>query len=410
MTEQTTQCECIIVGGGMVGATLACILGEAGVSVLLVDKNPVPLDWSDQGFDLRVSAITRASQRIFESIGAWQPMVDRRVNAYQQMHVWDAGGNGVVHFDCADVAEPALGHIVENRVVQAGLHMRLKSLPSVRYLAPANALDIQVGDDDVCLRLHDGSRYRAHLLVGADGARSWVRSAIGIAAEVTDYGQRAIVATVKTERHHQDTAWQRFLATGPLAFLPMSDGYCSIVWSVSSADAERILNLTEEAFREALTEASEHALGHVLEASPRQAIPLMARHAEHYVLPRIALVGDAAHTIHPLAGQGVNLGLSDVACLGEILLQALHKGQDLGALKVLRPYERWRRGDNALMQTAMTGFKVLFGNEQPVLSQLRNLGLNLVNRTEPAKQFFIRYAMGLAGDLPALARGVRPNP
>jgi 2-octaprenylphenol hydroxylase len=264
-----------------------------------------------------------------------------------------------------------------------------------------------VQDEAVRLELNNGEVLQTRLLVGADGARSWVREQCGIAVTSTDYHQRAVVATVRTEQPHRDTAWQRFLPGGPLAFLPLPEGYCSIVWSTTPEHADALLAMDETAFCAALTDAFAARLGKVQSAVGRAAFPLSAQHAGRYVQPRIALVGDAAHTIHPLAGQGVNLGFADSAALAEVLIAALQKRQDIGSLGVLRRYERWRKGENLLMLEVMTGFQKLFGSELTAVRQARNLGLNLVQRLMPVKNLIIRRAMGLQGDLPALARKSR---
>jgi 2-octaprenylphenol hydroxylase len=405
--SETQRGNVVIVGGGMVGATLACALGDAGLQVDVIESKPSQRTWAKQGFDQRVSAITRASQRIFEALGVWQGMLDRRVSPYEHMHVWDASGDGVIHFDCSEIGEPNLGFIIENRVIEASLYERMESMSNVNLICPAKATQIIQTDETVRLVLHGGETLEAKLLVGADGARSWVREQMGIGLRRYDYQQTALIATVKTTEHHRYTAWQRFLSSGPLALLPLTDGYCSIVWSTSTAEADRLLTMDEEAFLASLTHASEGILGAADSVSGRVCLPLVSQHARQYFNHRAVLVGDAAHTIHPLAGQGANLGLADAAVLAELIIAANEQHADFASVKILRRYERWRRADNSAMQNAMTGFKALFGNNLPLVRQARNAGLNLVDRMNPAKNFCMRYAMGLTGDLPRLARGGR---
>lgn len=396
--------DVLIIGGGMVGATLACALGEAGMRVGVVEAHAPGLAWPAEGDVLRVSAITHASQRIFQSLQAWEQMQARCVSPFLEMRVWDAAGSGDIHFDSADIAEPYLGHIIENRVVQAALWERLQTLDAVELLCPATVDGFTRMADSTGVRLEDGRELSCRLLVGADGAASRVRALAGIAMRGWDYDQQGLVATVTTQYPHQQTAWQRFLPEGPLAFLPLADGRCSIVWSCTPATAERLLALDDAAFCRALGEAFEYRLGEIQAVGPRAAFPLRLRHAERYVAEGLALVGDAAHNIHPLAGQGVNLGLLDAAALAEVLIEARAHGRALGSLSVLRGYERWRKGHNMAMSLVMDGFKRLFGSRVPPLRWLRNLGMSVADRALPVKARLTRQAMGLEGDLPALAR------
>lgn len=397
--------DLIIIGGNHVGATLACALGEAGLRIAVVEAREPAMDWSAGSVDLRVFAITRASQQIFTHLGVWEEMVAMGVSPFRQMQVWDAGGNGSINFDCAEIGEPTLGHIVESRVIQKALVQRLQQLGSVDWLCPAELAELNMAPDGPArVMLADGRLLEAALVVGADGAESQVREQAGIGCARKEYRQQAVVAVIGTEYPHQETAWQRFLPTGPLAFLPLADGRCSIVWSTSPEQAEELLRLEESEFLERLGAAFEHRLGRMLSTGERVSFPLIRRHAERYIGHRLALVGDAAHTIHPLAGQGVNLGLLDAAVLAEAILEARASGRDIGSERVLRRYERSRRGDNLAMMTAMDGFQQLFGHPLAPVKLARNLGLALVNRSGPLKGVVIRQAMGLSGDLPPLAR------
>lgn len=395
--------DVIIVGAGMVGAALACALAQGGMNVAVIENREPPAFDPEADYGLRVSAVSRASQRIFEGLGAWRGMCARRVSPYREMHVWDAGGTGAIHFSAADLGEPDLGHIIENSVVQAALLERLAALDEAHWYCPAGLRRLQVNERAAQVELTDGRRLSAALVVGADGAESRVRELAGINRSVRAYNQRAVVATVRTELGHAHTAWQRFLPTGPLAFLPLADGRCSIVWSTHPVEAARLLAMEEAHFRQVLGRAFDYRLGQILETGPRAAFTLRGSQATPYVRPRIALVGDAAHTIHPLAGQGANLGFLDAAALAEVLLEG---GGDPGAYLRLRRYERARRGDNVVMMRAMEAFQLLFGVQAAPLRRLRNLGLRLSDRAQPLKHALMRRAMGLSGELPALARSL----
>jgi 2-octaprenylphenol hydroxylase len=397
--------DVVIAGGGIVGAALACALGDSSLRVALLEGTPLERIQPGTEIDLRVSAISRASQRIFAAVGAWDGMTAWRVGPFREMDVWDAGGSGHIHFDSAAIGEPLLGWIIENRIIQTALLERARQFPNVELYCPATLGLASVRETEVHMQLGDGRELCAHLLVGADGSNSRVRHWAGVDTGGWGYDQKAVVTTVGTEKPHEETAWQRFLPTGPLAFLPLHDGHCSIVWSTTPAQADHLLAIEGDAFALELAEAFEWRLGRITEVGARGAFPLRLQHAHAYVKPRIALVGDAAHVVHPLAGQGVNLGLLDAAALAEVLQGAIAARQDIGAFKVLRRYERWRKGDNLLMLGIFDGFKRLFGSPLPPVRLLRNLGLNLTDATEPVKNLLARRAMGLAGgDLPRLAR------
>ncbi len=399
-----TDYDVLIMGGGMVGAALACALRDTPLRVAVAERAAPELEWPAESLAVRVSAITRASQRIFQHLDAWPRMRARRVSPYQEMFVWDAGGNGSIRFTAADLGEPDLGHIIENRVIQAALWEGLDDVANVERICPASLAAMQLHDDHAEVRLDDGRSLRVGLVVGADGANSKVLELAGISVAGWLYDQHALVANVRTELPHRDTAWQRFLPDGPLAFLPVNDGRCSLVWSCSPEQAQARLAMDEAEFREALGEAFQFRLGGITEVEGRAVHPLRLRHAERYVQPRIALVGDAAHSIHPLAGQGVNIGLLDAAALADVILQAHGRGQDVGAYGVLRRYERWRKGENLLMMGAMDAFKRAFGSGLAPLRLARNLGLEVAGRLGPLKNAIMRRALGLSGDLPPLAR------
>lgn len=402
----TRYFDVMIVGGGMVGLTLACALGQQGFSVALIESNEPNDIKVDDDYDLRVSAINKSSQQVFENINVWQKILGRRGNAYQHMHVWDAQGDGEIHFDAAELGVDALGHIIENKVIQYSLYEQCKAIPTIEIFCPQKVSQIHYDEKISQVVLENGDVVSSHLLIGADGANSRVRAAAGIDINTGDYQQKGVVCVVRPSHHHQDTAWQRFLPAGPLAFLPLSNGECSIVWSADNQKADELLSMNDERFRRELELAFDSALGKIESVGKRAAFPLVRRHADEYVKKGLALIGDAAHTIHPLAGQGVNLGILDAAALTEVLVKARAQGHVIYSLNTLKKYQRWRRGDNSLMMYSMSGFKNLFSNEHSTVSFVRNVGLNLVNDLGPVKHKLMRHALGLEGDLPKMARPV----
>lgn len=411
MNKMETQAEVVIVGGGLVGATLAALLGDVGVAVTVLDARPAPLADDTIGHGQpaqRVSALTPVSQRLFEHLGVWPAMAARRVTPYRGMQVWDGEGSGEIAFDADQAGTPVLGHIVENDVILAALETRLAELPSVTQVFSARLSALQTTALGRRLILDDGRRFIAPLVVGADGARSQLRELAEIAVHSRDTGQAALVTTVRTERAHAGVARQVFLASGPLAFLPLSvegdDRYCSIVWSTHPAEAERLCGLSRTALIDALAQAFEQRLGNVEVLDDAVMVPLIQRHAEHYVETGLALIGDAAHSIHPLAGQGVNLGFMDAAVLAEELIEARRRGASLGDTRILSRYSRRRRGDNTAMLALMDGFRLLFGAKHPALRLVRNAGLSGVDRVTPLKRLLMRQAIGERGRLPASCR------
>jgi len=401
--KNNSHFDLIIVGAGMVGAALACATAEAGFRVCVLEARLPQTEWPPEELDLRVSALSRASQRILHNLGVWERMAQLRISPYTDMQVWDAGGNGSIHFSAADIGESDLGHIVENRVTQLALWERMSQQSNITLICPARVSRLEFGASPH-LWLADGRTLQAGLIVGADGRDSQVRKLAGIGTQGWDYDQHAIVATIQPQLHHQFTAWQRFMPTGPLALLPILDGRCSIVWSTAPLQAQELMGLDDASFCKALSQASEQVLGDIVEVGPRGLFPLRLGHAETYIREGLALVGDAAHAIHPLAGQGVNLGFLDAATLAEVLIQARSAGRKPGAQTTLRRYERARKGANLGMLAVMDLFKRFFSNEILPLQLLRNFGLSLLDHGGPVKDQIIRRAMGLTGELPELAR------
>ena len=409
-----------VVGAGVVGSTLAALLGQAGVEVALIDQAAAATAVAADDYDLRVLALTTSSERILASAGAWPGIAQARYGRMASMQVWDATqADGErfdgerfdgerfdgMHFDSAEVGRPNLGYIVEQRVVLEALSESLKTTPNISWYRPGRLAAINQRGQYLELILADEQVLRTKLLVGADGQNSQVRLLAGIAQTAADYHQRAVVATVRTEQAHQDTARQVFLPSGPLAFLPLDDPtLCSIVWSTDETAALRLTGLASSAFNEALASAFEHRLGAVTWSSERRSFPLSRAHAQTYTSARLALIGDAAHTIHPLAGQGANLGILDAAVLAQSITDAASDGIDIGSRRVVRRYERWRRGENLLMQWSLDALKQLFASETDGLRSLRNFGLRLTDKAVPIKRLIIERASGLRGDLPDSAR------
>lgn len=412
--------DVVIVGAGMVGMTLACLLAPSGLRIKVLESRPLDLttlaeqelQQREQGFDPRVSALTAASQQVLTVAGAWPLMQQMRLSPYKVMNVWDGEGTGNIQFSSAELHEPCLGHIVENRVTLTALYEASQSIANIELIDDAQLVALSEQDSGYrILTLADGSQMRAGLVVAADGAVSRTRQMAGIAMWEWDYGHHAIVTTIKTQLPNAATCWQRFTEDGPLALLPLQQEtgqrdsqLSSIVWSTSPDHARDLMALDDDQFCTALAQASENRLGAVLETDQRFVFPLRQRHAKQYVKPGFAAIGDAAHTIHPLAGQGVNLGLMDAAALAEVVLQAVEKQEDWSSEYILRRFQRARHSDNLQMAATMEGFKRLFNTEQPALRLLRNVGMNLMNATPQVKNHLVLQAMGLSGNMPALAR------
>ncbi len=392
-----------IVGAGPVGCVLALGLARGGIRTALIEAR-APRPWSQEHMDLRVFALSRASQNTLHRLGAWDRIERTRACAYNAMQVWEAGGRSRIEFRADEVDELNLGHIVEGALVVESLVERVRATPDIAWHCPAALKKLEIGEDIAELSLEDGARISAKLVVGADGARSRVREMAGIQVRESSYEQNAVVAHLRPKKNHGHIARQVFHATGPLALLPLSDGRVSIVWSTRPDHAEKLLALSEPDFSASVSEASEQALGALTLASERASFPLRRLHAHNYVAPRVALAGDAAHVVHPLAGQGMNLGLLDAAALSEVILDARRENSDVDDYLVLRRYERWRHAENLAMQSAFGGFNQLFGLEGPGARSVRGLGMQLFNQLGPAKRLAIRIALGLAGELPELAK------
>jgi 2-polyprenylphenol 6-hydroxylase len=383
-----------VVGAGMVGATLALELAREGFDVAVIEPRP-PAPWhAEDELDLRVVALAPSSIQLFGRLDVWKSIATARACAYRRMHVWDALAPGELNFDAAESGEAALGWIVENRLIQHALWQLLQNDGRIALHCPARVKATEADAQRRTLVLDDDRSLTAQLVVAADGAESTLRGMVGIATRDRDYAQRAIVAHVATERPHQATAWQRFLPGATLAFLPLADGRSSIVWSVLEADATRLLALDDAKFCAELGTAFDFRLGTVTATTARAAFPLRMRVAERYLAPRFALVGDAAHVVHPLAGQGVNLGLRDAAELAGVVVSAHSIKRDFAAESTLRQFERSRRSDNALAAHAFDAIQRTFASEVMPLAAMRGAALAVVDHIAPLKNFFAARAAG----------------
>ena len=383
-----------VAGGGLTGLVAAASFARAGFEVVVVEGREPGAEG-----DGRVSALTVASERILRRLGVWERITGAA--AFRRIRVWEASGGAEIRFDADTVGADHLGHIVENRVVVEALEAAVDSL-GVAWRRPARVSGLALGRGEVTVDL-GGRRVRAGLLIGADGGDSLVRGLAGIRVRRRDYGQIGIVCSVRPEHHHRDTAWQVARAEGPLAFLPLPEGLCSIVWSTERAHAENLVALGDEAFARGLETAFERRLGAIEWTGPRAGFPLRAVRAATYAGPRVALTGDAAHTIHPLAGQGVNLGILDSAVLAEVAGEARERGRDPGGKAALARYERRRRTHNLAVHCAVDGFDRLYRARGAPVRAIRNAGLAATHRLGPVKRRIILHASGLAGDLPAAA-------
>lgn len=391
----------IVAGAGVVGLAVAALLAQGRCAdrlrVLVLDARPIPR-WRADATDSRVYALSRASQQLLEHVGVWQRATQARASPYRRMRVWegeDAFAAGAIEFDSAEIGEPDLGHIVEDSLLRTALGEALAAAPEARLQVGAEIQSVAVEEREVVVELKQGGTVRGALLLAADGSDSAVRHLVDLPISSRKYEQTAVVTHVTSSQSHQETAWQRFLPGGPLALLPLEDGRSSIVWTLPSQDAERLLAASDAEFLAEAEAASAGVVGTLTACSKRVGFSLQALYALRYATQRVALLGDAAHTVHPLAGQGMNLGLLDAAAGAAVIEDAALAGEDVGDLKVLRRYERERKGDNLAMLAVFDGLNRLFGGPSWA-GPLRSLGLRAVEATDPVKRLLMRRALGLA--------------
>jgi 2-octaprenylphenol hydroxylase len=390
--------EIIVVGGGMVGLTCALAFVQQGFAVTIIEAQSSPIKSqpkASDAFDNRVVAISRASKQLFERCGVWSTIEGARSCAYQHMKVWDDTMDGKIHFSAMAHFEPELGHIIEQQVILGALWQKLADYPHVKYCLGTKPQAINHSAKHIEVVLSSGELIRAGLVIAADGANSNLRVLCGIASTGWDYQQQALVATVVGSLPHGATAFQRFASDGSLALLPLAEPFhSSIVWATQTSHATTLCEMEEILFNQILTRESQAVMGDLQLVGKRFTFPLRTHHAKQYVHERCVFVGDAAHTLHPLAGQGVNLGLLDVAALLEVVSRAKSKGRDFAAQAVLSRYQRRRKGHNQVMIWAMELFKRVFASNNSVVQRLRNIGLNFVDEQKALKQLFIKLAMG----------------
>jgi 2-polyprenylphenol 6-hydroxylase len=403
--SDTFDADVVVVGGGIIGGSFACLLGQAGLKVILLDAGVRQVNSLKQ-VDARVFAITLASEQILKKAGAWRRLHEDDIAFFRKMHVWDENGLGEINFDSATVCQKTMGYIISHQAIVDALQEKLLDMENVRCIWSVSPAFIKEDSDAIMLETEDGLQFRSKLVVAADGARSKLRSLANIHYHKHDYKQSALACVVTTEYPHAEVARQRFLKRGPLAFLPMKDPHQSaIVWSSSPDHVQRLKEIDKSAFHFELAEAFANELGEIKDSSERLDFPLSRAQAENYIKPRLALIGDSAHSVHPLAGLGANLGLLDAAALAEEVIGSLQRKRDPGRLQVLRRYERRRKGENLSIMYLMDGFKQLFENDSQSVQWLRNFGLDTVDSLPVAKHAIMKRAMGLKGDLPQFARG-----
>lgn len=392
----------VIAGAGVVGLTVAALLARSAhrdqIRLTIVDAAPRPDVSGDQDIGLRVSAISIGTAGILADADAWQFVMANRVGPYSEMCVWDAGGSvegpATVRFSAADFAVQQLGFIVENQLIQ---HALLKSLDALRQTVDfaTTIRSVHGIADRFRVNLSDSRCIDADLLIAADGGASCVRKQAGILVDGWQYAQTAFVSHLQPSKSHQNTAWQRFLPGGPVALLPLADGRVSVVWSTSPEEAAAALEMSGDELGSKITRVTDSVLGRLSPAGPRGAFPLRAQHARQYVMAGLALVGDAAHSVHPLAGQGANLGLADAKCLANVISDALAANEVIGDFRVLRRYERARKGANKTMLHFTDGINRLFSAKSPALAALRATGMRFFNRSGPFREHAVRVALGL---------------
>jgi ubiquinone biosynthesis UbiH/UbiF/VisC/COQ6 family hydroxylase len=394
--------DIVIAGAGPVGTVLACALAANGWKIALCERGGPPAKSSPER-DRRGLALTVASQRILAHLGVWTLITPGSVAEIRRMRVCEDGAS--VTFDAAEIGRKDLGYVVEYAELMAALTRRIKAYPDTISHRDSGAVQWIASSRDGELRLATGDTLRARLAVASDGAYSLIRGSGGIGLETHPYHETAITTTVRTRVPHGQQAWQRFLPGGPLALLPLPDpGERSLIWSLAEAQARELCALGDEAFADALRAACGDEFGEISTCVPRQAFPLIRARAQRYIGERLALAGDAAHHVHPLAGQGVNLGLADAATLAEVLIDARTAGRDPGARAALRRYERWRRSANTPMLAAIDLFHDLFPRPGRLWGKTRRTGLRVFDTLTPVKREVMRYASGIKGDLPFLAR------
>lgn len=399
MNQGAEQYDIAICGGGMIGLTAACLFLKQGLKIAVLDQSNFQ-PWDSKQITPRVSALNIASINLLKYLDAWDTIKENRISPYVRMQVWEHGTNQNILFDAADFNLPYLGCIVENNLIVDVLMQRLKNSYGASIFSGTSLSELNHTDNEINLLNDQGENIHCSLLVGADGSESKVRSLSQIDTQKFDYRQEAIVTTVTLSESHQETAWQAFTETGPIALLPLEDGRCSIVWSCEKDRAKTLMALSDESFCQELSCHFNNRPAQIVGCDKRLSFPLRQHHTETYLSKNIVLVGDAAHITHPLAGLGANIGLMDAASLSQVLEQARANNLEISRHSVLRRYERWRKGENSLVLNLMKGFNDVFSNPSAPLKSIRSSGLGIANQITPLKKQLAQYAMGINGDLP----------
>lgn len=404
---EPTEVDLLIIGGGMAGASLACALAHTPLRIALVEAHPVNSD-SSPSYDDRAIALADGSRRIFATLGLW-PALAQYATPIRHIHVSDRGHFGTTRLEAEREGVDALGHVVLGRHIGQVLWQRLEQQPNLQLLCPSQLTALRFEADAACARLNrqgESCEWRARLVVAADGGKSAIRDWLNIQTDSSDYGQTAIIANVTPDKPLPHTAFERFTEHGPIAVLPIDEGRYGVVWAHSHDQAPEIMGLDDHAFLARLQSAFGYRLGRLIKVGQRHAYPLRLVYAREQVRPRLALIGNAAHTLHPIAGQGFNLGIRDVAALSEVITHTLRNGGDIGALAPLLDYAQWREQDHSRMVGLTNGLVRTFSNAHPALALARNLGLSALQISPPLQHLLNRHAMGLNGRLPGLARGI----
>lgn len=408
MQHAAREADILIIGGGLIGLTQATAFGRAGLSAIVVDREK-PAHAAADTFDGRGSAIAWGSAQVLRGIGVWSGL-EAQAEAIREIRVSDGNSLLFLHYDHRELGPQPLGYIVENRFIRRALYAGLATLDAVTLVAPQTVTTLERLATHVEARLQDGSLVRARLAIAADGRASPTRAAAGIGVTQWTYDQTGIVCSIAHEQPHHGVAHERFLPAGPFAVLPLPDSETgvhrsSLVWTERADLAPAMMALPDAQFAAEIALRFGDTLGRISVAGPRWSYPLGLLQAETYIARRLALAGDAAHAIHPIAGQGLNLGLRDIAALAECIVDAHRLGLDIGAANVLERYQRWRRFDNVALMAVTDGLNRLFSTDLAPVRLVRDLGLGIVNSLPPLKRFFMRHAMGMVGDLPRLTRG-----
>jgi len=395
--------DVLVVGGGMVGLTFACALKDSGLRVVVIERSEAAV-FDSLGMDCRVSSIALGNQQILEGLGVWQYLIDD-AQAVSCMKIWDDQHAGGIRFDADELGDHgqhhgAMSYLLENSRLQAALKTTLMQYDNIDYICPASLTDVTWLHDEVQVQLDDGRKFAAPLIVGADGGRSWLREQADIGVYSRDYKQKGIVANIRPLMNHHSTAFQRFTPSGPLAVLPIKDGLCSIVWSQFNDDVERLMDLDDIGFLEELNLTFGPVLGRIEEVGKRAAFPLQAQLAMHVVRPRLALIGDAAHSVHPLAGLGVNLGLRDAMVLAQEIVDAKKYGDDWGDMSVLKRYMKLRMPDVLSVMASMEGFHRVFTSTLPGMPMLRGVGMKALGNVGVIKSLLMKNSTGLSLPVP----------